>query len=313
VSFRTEELERLKTLGRTCWHIKSHVLPYELAPQNLHVSIREDVLEYFARNGIKWWLSESEAKTRALSPQARAHPTGHLNSSQVACVNHLDPARHDSSLALRLAQQVEDDVVEVLPVEDGGFVAYEWIGTRSYLGERGSRTRGANITSLDALMLARRASGKTCLLVFEWKYLETYGSESVAISRRGTNRVATYAPLLAAPDCPVRVQEPAWLFYEPYYQLMRQTLLAWQMTKAREFGASEWIHAHIVPEGNVALRNRVDGCAPDLKGVTMADAWRSVLRERGRYRLFSPAGIVPSEVPQQWQAWRTWLKDRYLT
>ena len=30
-------------------------------------------------------------------------------------VNHLDPARHDSSFALRLAQQVENDFVEVLP------------------------------------------------------------------------------------------------------------------------------------------------------------------------------------------------------
>jgi hypothetical protein len=52
-------------------------------------------------------------------------PTGHLNSSQVACVNHLEPARLDSQLARSVARNVDETFVDALPVEDGGFVAYE--------------------------------------------------------------------------------------------------------------------------------------------------------------------------------------------
>jgi hypothetical protein len=59
-----------------------------------------------------------------------------------------------------------------LAVEDGGFLAYEWIGEKNYLRERG-QTRGANRTSLDALMVAE-AEGQRLLLLIEWKYTEDY-------------------------------------------------------------------------------------------------------------------------------------------
>ena len=143
--------------------------------------------------------------------------------------------------------------------------------------------------------------------------LPSYGSKSVSISRRGTDRVKTYAPLLAAPDSPILVGKPEWLFYEPYCQLMRQTLLAWQMTKAREFDASEWVHVHVIPELNLALRNRAEACAPRLEGETVADVWRSVLRKPERYRVMTPTEIVGPDSPEAWQAWRKWLKNRYLT
>lgn len=60
-----------------------------------------------------------------------------------------------------------------------------------WLRERGGRTRGANITSLDALML-RRGDGDPCLVVFEGKYPECYRAKCVAVSNKGTDRVKTY-------------------------------------------------------------------------------------------------------------------------
>jgi hypothetical protein len=44
------------------------------------------------------------------------------------------------------------------------------------LNEPGGRTRGAQVTSLDALMCALRADGGRTLIAFEWKYLESYGA-----------------------------------------------------------------------------------------------------------------------------------------
>jgi hypothetical protein len=150
------------------------------------------------------------------------------------------------------------------------------------------------------------------LIAFEWKYLESYGLESVAISTRGTDRVATYRPLLECDDCPIRVGEIEWLFYEPYYQLMRQTLLAWQMVKHGEFGADDWLHVHVVPELNVALRE--SEAAPELVGETMYDKWRSVLREPDRYKLMTATKLLEGVGEDgRWREWREWLKKRYLT
>lgn len=245
-------------------------------------------------------------------PEDHGEPTGHLNSSQLACINHLEPARLDEVVATALLANIEPSLVMALPVEDGGFATYEWIGKANYLKEPGSRTRGSHVTSLDALMCGQRADGKRVLIAVEWKYLETYGPESRATSAKGTDRVAIYRPLLERPDCPIVVGAPERLFYDPYEQLMRQTLLVWQMAEHKEFEAEEWIHVHVIPEANLSLRGR-SGAAPNLTGKTMGDAWRSVLKDPSRYRLLSPADLLASIDPAAWIEWREWLATRYLT
>ncbi len=241
--------------------------------------------------------------------EGHARPTGHLNSSQVACLNHLEPARVDAAAATQVVRNISPNFTATWV--DDGYVDYEWIGAASYLGEPGARTRGANITSLDALMCGEH-NGQRTLLAFEWKYLESYGVGSVATSRRGTDRVLTYRALLEHADCPISVRDVTWLFYEPYYQLMRQTLLAWQMARHREFGAGNWLHIHVVPELNVALRQ--SQAAPDLIGATMADKWRSVLKQPERYLVMTATelldGVGSSE---RWAEWRQWIHARYLT
>jgi hypothetical protein len=93
----------------------------------------------------------------------------------------------------------------------------------------------------------------------------------VATSSRCTDRVATYQRLLDEPGCPIKRGDRKRLFFEPYYQLMRQALLAWQMVEYEEHGASAWLHVHVVPELNVTLRGGGRG-AKELGGETMAGA-----------------------------------------
>jgi hypothetical protein len=107
-------------------------------------------------------------------------------------VNHLEPARLDAEVARAVLANVDPAVVEPMPVEDGGFVAYEWIGEKNYLNEPGTRTRGAQVTSVDALMCGRRSDGQNIIVAFEWKYLESYGPDSRATSSRGTDRVSGF-------------------------------------------------------------------------------------------------------------------------
>jgi len=306
MSYQRDELARLRSLALAQWGVVGHVIPYVLADQTLYQSVRQSALDYFERNRIKWWASKYDARTKG--PPAR--PTGHLTSSQVACVNHLEPARIDRKVAEQVVQTIEPGY-HAVPTAPNSFVEYEWIGNSSYLGEKGARRRGANITSLDALMCGER-DVRRILLAFEWKYRECYGLKSVATSRKGTDRVATYRPLLVRADCPIRVGKIEWLFFEPYYQLMRQTLLVWQMVEHGEFGASDWLHIHVVPELNVALRR--SKATPDLAGWTMHDKWRSVLKDPDRYRLMTATELLAGVGgASNWNQWRTWLNTRYLT
>jgi hypothetical protein len=151
------------------------------------------------------------------------------------------------------------------------------------------------------------------LIVIEWKYLESYGPESVSTSARGTDRVATYRPLLEEASCPIKRGPHERLFFEPYYQLMRQTLLAWQMVEHGEHEASAWLHVHVVPELNVALRRGGRG-AKDLRGETMAEKWRSALKQPERYLLLTPTELLAGVAEGgRWSAWRRWLRERYET
>jgi len=316
-----------------------HILPYALVKETLHERMRDSAIAFFDRHRIKWWTSRYDVRPKRKKQQGQAEvltgvtgvaasksqpppnneaepelPTGHLNSSQVACVNHLEPARCDRDVARHLLRNIDPAFVETYPVEDDGYVAYEWIGDKDYLGEPGARVRGANVTSLDALMLAGRDDGTRVLVPFEWKYLESYGPKSVAKTEK-VNRVARYRRLLEKPDSPICVEDINWLFYEPYYQLMRQTLLAWQMVKHNDhkFGAKDWLHVHVAPDRNEALRSGGRG-AVKLIGSTMEEKWRSVLKEPRRYRLMTPERLIESIGESgRWEAWRGWLRGRYET
>jgi len=305
VSFQRDELARLRSHADRWWELDSHVLPYEIATETLQADVRQSALDYFKDHNITWWTSPYDMRTKDME----ARPTGHLNSSQVACVNHLEPARVDAAAAARLVRNI-NPFFAAARVDDG-YVDYEWIGSASYLEEPGVRTRGANVTSLDALMCGEH-DGQRTLLAIEWKYLESYGVESVATSKHGTDRVKTYRRLLEHSECPISVGNVRWLFYEPYYQLMRQTLLAWQMVEHHEFGASDWLHIHVVPALNVAIRH--SRAAPDLLGETMADKWRSVLKQPERYVLTTATELLDGVgCKGRWAEWREWMRQRYLT
>jgi hypothetical protein len=87
VSYQSRERRRLAQYAQNTWKVEGHVLPYELASETLHASARNTALAYFTRHKIKWWTSRWDIGRPALDKHEAGLPTGHLNSSQVACVN----------------------------------------------------------------------------------------------------------------------------------------------------------------------------------------------------------------------------------
>ncbi len=260
---------------------------------NLWAGIRTDAIKYFDKNNISWWMGEDKNE-----------PTGHLLSSQVACINHLYFVRQRKDVATEILKNISNKIEEAVVVDDG-YVEFEAIGEKNYLNEK-SHTRGANCTSVDAIMVGKKKNGKNILVLIEWKYTEEYREENKYIPERYN----IYDKLLSEPQCPIVATDFESLYYEPFYQLMRQTLLGWKMVQAKEYQCDEYIHLHIIPEKNNELKGRVT--SPKLTGSNMSGAWRNLLKELDRYIVISPEKFIrPTEICLDTDAVLTYLDKRY--
>ena len=260
---------------------------------NLWAGIRDDAMNYFARNNITWWMGDEKSE-----------PTGHLLSSQVACLNHLYFVRQRKDVATTVLKGVSGKIEEAVTVDDG-YVEFEAIGNDNHLGEK-SHTRGANSTSVDAIMVGRKNDRSNILVLIEWKYTEEYREENKYIPER----CKIYDPLLKESNCPIKTDDFESLYYEPFYQLMRQTLLGWKVVQTGEYQCDEYIHVHVIPENNTELRDRVT--SPGLNGSNMSEAWRSVLREPERHIVISPEEFIrPASICPDTHLIITYLEKRY--
>jgi hypothetical protein len=216
---------------------------------------------------------------------------------------------------------------EMLEIEGGPnsepwFVGFEWIGERDYLNEGGassSRTRGANATSSDAILRFRHA-GRIETLLIEWKYTETYGAPIPNKVRDGATRTpnevraARYRELMFAPNGPIRDNLNLKLqdfYWEPFYQLLRQQMLAFQMERAREAETDRVRVLHISPAGNRRLHavtskplNRFGVNAFAVFAATLVDPAAFVCRTIEQ--VFGP---LMAEMPED--PWAAYLAGRY--
>ncbi|MGQ9644565.1 MAG: PGN_0703 family putative restriction endonuclease [Ignavibacterium sp.] len=251
--------------------------------KNLWTKIRKEAIKYFAVNKIVWWPSSTE-------------PSGHLLSSQVSCVNHLFFLRNDKDAALRILQNLNPDFVEVCPDFENSYIGFEVVSKHSYLGEVAfgkEQTRGANCTSVDAMMTGKLKNGKKIQVLIEWKYTELDSKSDKSEGSSGATRKNRYDALIDDKESPIkRSISIDNFYYEPFYQIMRQTLLAWQMTKnkADELKTDDWLHLDIIPENNLNLRYQVP--APDMVQSGIEEAWKTQLKEPEKYNVITPQKLL---------------------
>lgn len=245
---------------------------------NLFEPIRDKVLKYFKANGISWWGGYK--------------PSGHMLSSQMACLNHLFFIREDDNAVLELINNIRPGLhfTKVLPLtldKDQKYIAFEAVSKYDHMNEDGP-TRGANCTSIDALIAAVSDNGERWLIPIEWKYTESYPptdksqednpDKPKGNKLRGEKRLKNYSGLINSSKYLLPyddyVEKP--YFYEPFYQLMRQTLWAEQMIEHKD---SEWIkadrflHLHVIPSDNASLLHKKYKCTDK----EMEESWKSHL------------------------------------
>jgi hypothetical protein len=284
-------------------------LPPHRRVMNLAPSLRETAEAYFGQHGITWHLHAS-----------------HGLSSQACCLNFLMPLAERPELLARLIGGVLDiPPPAMIEVEDGPqgkpwFVGFEWTGKSDYLNEwplGKAATRGANATSADAIVRFKHGGRKETLLI-EWKYTETYGAPLQNAPREGKTsnevRITRYRDLAFAPDGPIHADLGLAVedfFWEPFYQCLRQQMLAFQMQKAAEDGAERVRVLHISPTGNRSLHKVT---APALRqfGDDAFEAFRAVLVDPDGFISRSTEQVFGSLLAQMaGDPWSDYLTSRY--
>ncbi|MDP9183889.1 MAG: hypothetical protein M3P04_14080, partial [Actinomycetota bacterium] len=197
-------------------------LPPEHASLSLLPEVREPALALFAELGIPWHAGVGGV------------PSNHLLSSQVQCVNALGQMVTDPARIVRALGDVLG-IGEVLQIEPGRYLTFEYIGPTDYFGEcpGGARIRGAHCTSVDAAFLHRALDGVVELVLVEWKYTESYRPRKPD-PKKDAVRFGRYGEAFADPNGPVRSDVLSFqhVLDEPFYQLVRQQLLAHELEKA---------------------------------------------------------------------------------
>jgi hypothetical protein len=282
----------------------------ECAGENLFPGIREELLEYFAAEEIKWHDGQHDK------------PSNHLCDSQVCCANYLMPFAHKPEALADLLRPHYLNLKRMLPVECGQYVAFEWIGRQNYLQERvphgQRRTRGAHYTSADAMVRFERGNGSMQAVLIEWKFTESYQSQNLHYAESGTDRTAVYGWLWEQPDCPLDTEKVpcfADLFYEPFYQLMRQQLLAHEMERYQEDGAQVVSLLHIAPAAN---RDFLSITSPGLEhlGRSATGVWTELVRQPERFMSLSTEALFGGLVrcpPTGLEEWATYIRARYVS
>ena len=284
-------------------------LPLEYAAHNLFHEIRDDAIETFRCHDIVWHTSALPGL-----------PSNHLCSSQVFAVNLLYPFIDKPEALADALRPFFPDIKQMLPVEDKRFIAFEWIGDINYLNEEpkigDSRKRGAGNTSIDAMLMYETADSKKVMLLIEAKYSESYGATYKRFRSDGTDRIRNYEGFFKSPFSPINhdiAPNLADFLYEPFYQLLRHSLLASQILKTGKPKVNKVLVVHLAVNKNKDL---LAVTSPRFRhiGKTTYEVWKKLLKDPSTFSLISIEDFfkgINLETHRELEPWALFMKNRY--
>lgn len=305
-----------------------HLLPIGKEYQNLfdYTNSYQAILDYFNLNNIKLWSCSYDSLYK--TDKDGTNVTRHLLSSQVACINHLFFIRNDKRAVLKLINSIPSMPVKFKNVlildcdttDTRGYISFEVVGGVDYLNEKGKR--GEYATSVDAMVYALDENDERWLLPIEWKYTEAYEIFDLSIEsdrdkpgnkRKGKVRQDRYCNLIDKSKQLKSLDNYVGSIYfqEPFYQLMRQTLLAECICNnpdEKVIPAQHFAHIHVCPKMNNELLNKDYVPVSQKKG--MESSWRDMLTNQMLYHLIDSKDFlapIASDYPDLF----SYLDERY--
>ncbi len=264
------------------WLPSSKIINRRESTKNLYKGIRQSALAYFELNDIAWWKQSEE----------RYFPTGHLVSSQIHCLNHLFAIRADYDAVLQVIKAVLPEIKEILPspidekfcemdefpYKTPSYISFEFTcNNKLYLKERCNK-RGANCTSVDAFVYARDKAYKFVLIPIEWKYTEHYEKTDEEYKADENIVNSRYRHLAECEDSNLDGWKDAY-YWDPEYELVRQTLLMEQIIREQPFTAHRYEHILVCPNGNTEMR--ID-----------AESFKNSLKNQSKFRIIDPQELL---------------------
>ena len=260
-----------------------------------------------------------------------------LKSSQAACLNFLFPLYLDRDLATVVMRPLLPGLSAVTRIEFEYTAQDESeceFGCTDWLGEPPGGKRGQHRTSIDAAVFCDGSEGRRCATLIEWKYTErSFGvcsaydkamgeqkqdclgrafPQDCLLTTGGPHRSRKYWEHLA--DAGIDLAKAGATagcpFRGPFYQLMRQFLVARYMVEKEIVDSADVVAVHF--RRNRALRAVPVHLRP-LGGETVLDAWNAVLR--GVQPIW---GIEAEQIVAAYEAadgvdqgWRAFILERY--
>lgn len=205
---------------------------------------------------------------------------------------------------------------------DISYIAFETISDNSYLNEP-EHIRGSYCTSIDALIYAEDINNEKWIIPIEWKYTEAYGDSSKDDKSledykwrkgehgKGKERMRRYNGLITKSQQLKSLEnyESSAYYFEPFYQLMRQTLWAEQLInnkKAERIKADHYLRIHVVPKANADLL----GKTYKISNQNMEATWRNMLNDQLKYIIIDPQELM-SPIKSMCPELYNYLKIRY--
>ena len=273
---------------------------------NLYKDIRKNAIDYYKIYDIKWWCLNKNA-------------CGHILSSQVACLNHLFPLRKDPEILKTIINTATGrEFEEILPIpkeRDNGeehYIAFEVVSSHDDNLNEKSLSRGANNTSIDALMIAKDKNQEVWIIPIEWKYTEAFSKKDMSnedrkgepkgSNGRGKERMTRYDSLIRkSKQLNLSLESYSVYYQESFYQLMRQTLWAEQVIKNESdewHNAKKFLHINIIPDGN-----------PSKEKISK---WKDYLTNQDLYTIIDPKKFLePIKDKDKYNKLYDYLKKRY--
>jgi hypothetical protein len=167
------------------------------------------------------------------------------------------------------------------------------------------------------LIFAKHKDDSKWLIPVEWKYTEHYQNQNKAvegakkdpINCKGEVRKKRYTSIINNSN-QLQSESDYCYYFEPFYQLMRQTLWAEQMVKNKKtetIKADKFLHLHIIPKENDDLLNKKYKCS----GVGMKETWEKNLKNKDLYRIISPKVFLNNIDKEKYKELIKYLTRRY--
>ncbi len=138
------------------------------------------------------------------------------------------------------------------------------------------------------MIYAKHRDGRRFLIPIEWKYVEVYGNDDKSMGSKGNERKSRYLNLIANSKY-LNDNTLSCCWFEPFYQLMRQTLWTEQLFNHQPIGLEfdDYLHLHVIPCGNTELLNKSYPCS----NLDMKETWKSCLIDPDKYIIISPKDL----------------------